>query len=236
MISEQKPKSLLNFLSSNWKPWIAAVSVAFLLVVLLISNWSSRYNAGYRVGAGEGAVYKELYRSNQDAIEALQLQHERDLANITRLTREASTKRGRISPGQNEIDKLQERLDREFAELEIERNKLLDRSIENGKWIARAQEAEKNNQELKLRLKSSSTWFGISLVGNLVLALMLLAVAAIKFLETRGMLQPAGTLVPYSLPNSISVETIESPPEPKLIEESEDSNHTALPSEQGDQE
>jgi hypothetical protein len=235
--AEQKPGFWTNFSSTDGRVGIVALILVLILGIVLFGfSWNTRYNAGYRVGAGEGAVYKELYHQAQKDIGTLQRQHETDIKEITRLTKAASTKRGRLKPAQIDADKLKEQAERELAEIQVQRNAILEQSIEIGKQVGRAEEAEKQSQALQAQLHASENRFNLSLIGNVILAIGLLTTLGVGFLEKQGVIQSRDSRAFYRDPKTISVKSMESTSDGKSLQEAEAFDQKALPSEPSEDE
>ncbi len=85
-LSEQKPKKWWSALISDvFKNRLVIGILALAFLAVFITSWNGRYDAGYRAGAGEGAVYKPLHEQAQVKITTLEKQHEKDGAEIRKL-------------------------------------------------------------------------------------------------------------------------------------------------------
>ena len=160
------------------KALVSGITILTLILLFsFLTIWNGRYDAGYRAGAGEGAVYKGLYNDQKKTNGELRVQNDRKANEITRLTgkvEQLKAKEGLFSPKvkQAEIDDM--RKSAEFKLREADRSELeaLQEAKSVGEIIGRAEKDEARvvelNNELRFcsrNLQRSMVFNGIFIVG-----------------------------------------------------------------------
>lgn len=169
---------LVSYLRQNWVIIFAFITIITIIYLLIILG-NSRYEAGYKAGAGTGAVYEPLYRQAQTDLDNLRKQHEKDIEQIADLNRKlskAESKNGLLKPAitQRQADDSVDAARKLQDEVNQETLRTLRESREIGETFGRLKEIEKSNQ--KLMEDNDNLQFGINLRNIIILVFFIIGV------------------------------------------------------------
>lgn len=171
------------FLKQRW--WVA-VLVALLCV--LLTSWNGRYDAGYKAGAGEGAVYKTLYENAQKEIQELRSQHESDIDKMLLLEKQVGQlqSKGKIlAPTITELQAkdILDQSSQTAATTYKKQSEIFNQSLEIGRITERAERFEQAANQCQTEL-NKARW-DIGFRNGLILAISAIGVSALTWVFLR---------------------------------------------------
>ncbi|MEP0924886.1 hypothetical protein [Leptolyngbya sp. ST-U4] len=219
----------------NWTTIIPITLASIAIFFVLLTTWNSRYDAGYKAGAGEGAAYKPLYEQFQVENQKLLKQHDQDRSEITLLQKRVGQLEGKLglfgrNATQAEAEETLNQAKQIQTETEQMRVQTFEQSAEIGRTSGRLEELEKRNQELADEIKGARA--GVRVREVIIVALLAFGFLFERFFPRRN---ASTQMYPsYSNPNTVLTSAAVLETSDTTFLQDGYSNQQALPSKEQD--